>query len=274
MTGRRVAAITGASGGIGSELAALHARLGWDVLMVNRSVERSRPVVDRIREEYPGVEVDVIQADLADHDSIEAAAGRLNQFQHIDIFYNNAGVLLGEHVDSKYGVEMHAQVNTIAPYLFGRLLQPSLAGSTMLTVSTGGISQPKTLSVKELAEPSEFKKLVGPYFHSKLAAAALMDAFAQEYPDTIFVSVEPGAVKTEMTSGEGMPRLLVPVRNLFFSSPEKAARRIYDGAVDPGLAGHSGAFTKKGKIREVPAAAADPAVQAELLAWCRETTGV
>ena len=65
--------------------------------------------------------------------------------------------------------------------------------------------------------------------HSKPATVALMDAFAREYPETTFRSAGPGAVKTPMAAGEGMPRMLVPVRNLFFSSPDKAARRIHDG---------------------------------------------
>jgi NADP-dependent 3-hydroxy acid dehydrogenase YdfG len=43
-----VSVITGASSGIGAELAALHARQGWEVVMVNRSLDgRLRPRVSR-----------------------------------------------------------------------------------------------------------------------------------------------------------------------------------------------------------------------------------
>lgn len=274
MTERHTAVITGASSGIGAELAALHARMGWDVVMVNRSAERSRPVIDTIAAESPDVSIDVVTADLADHDSVAAAAADLVDRGHIDVFYNNAGVLLAGIEKSRHGIEMHAQVNTIAPYLFGRLLQPVLDGSTMLTVSTGGVNNTGDLRVAELADPPSFKKLTGPYSQSKLAASALMLAFAEEYPATMFRSAEPGAVKTKMTTGDAMPKFLVPIRNLFFSTPDKAAARLHAAATDPAFDTQNGAFIIKGKVKPLPGKAGDPAVRSQLLDWCREVTGV
>ncbi len=266
--------ITGANSGIGAELAVLHARHGDDIIMVNRSIERSRVVVERIENESPTVRVEVVQADLDDHDSIAAASAQLRERGHIDLFYNNAGVLLGEIKKSKHGIEMHAEVNTVAPYLFARHLHSVLEGGTVLTVSTGGINNTGNLRVDDLASPTKFKKLVGPYSQSKLAAAALMSAFANEYPATMFRSGEPGAVKTPMTSGEGMPKLLVPIRNLMFSTPDKGAARLHDAATNPKYSTPNGAFVLKGKIKPLPGGAGDLAVQAALLAWCRDVTGI
>ncbi len=274
MSSNPLVVITGASSGIGAALARLHADDGWDVVMVNRSMERSRPVVDGIIAEAPGSSVEVVEADLADHDSITAAATTLRQRGQIDRFVNNAGVLMGERVSSRHGVEMHAQVNTLAPYLFGRLLHPVIEGGTMALVTTGGISQAKSLAVDELADPPTFKKLFGPYVQSKLAATAIMNAFAHQYPAITFRSVEPGAVKTPMTRGAGMPRWLVPIRNLFFASPEKGARKVYDGIGATGPDYPNGTYVQGGKPRPLPAGASDPAVEDALLAWCRETTGV
>ena len=274
MSDRRLAVITGASSGIGAELAALHAREGWDVVMVNRSAERSRPVIDEIRSESPAASIDVVTADLADHDSIATAAAALDERGPIDLFYNNAGVLLAGIEMSKYGIEMHAQVNTIAPYLFTMLLQPALKGSTVLTVSTSAINNTGPLRVDELAHPPTFKKLLGPYAQSKLAASTLMAAFAPQYPDTTFRSGEPGAVKTKMTTGDAMPKLLVPARNLFFSTPAKAAARVHDAATNTDFDTVDGAFIQKGKVKALPASATDPDVQQALLHWCREVTGV
>ena len=70
----------------------------------------------------------MVVADLADHDAIAAAAEQLRAGPPIGTFHNNAGILLGEARMSRYGIEMHAQVNTIAPYLFGRLLHDVLVG--------------------------------------------------------------------------------------------------------------------------------------------------
>ncbi|MEM8902384.1 MAG: SDR family NAD(P)-dependent oxidoreductase [Actinomycetota bacterium] len=262
--------ITGASSGIGAALAEMHARDGWDVVMVNRSAESSRPAVEQIVSTHPDVDVDVVEADLADHDAIARAAEELRSLGSVDRFVNNAGVLLGERVMSRHGVEMHAQVNTLAPYLFGRLVAPSMTGGLMAVITTSGIDRAKTLAVDELADPPTFKKLFGPYVQSKLAASALMPALAREYPEVTFRSAEPGAVKTPMTSGDGMPGWLVPIRNLFFSTPEKGAERIYE-ALD--AEAPNGSYMRKGKPRAVPGDAGSQAVQEALVEWCRATTG-
>lgn len=274
MTLKRLVAITGASRGIGAALAHLHAADGWDVIMVNRSVERSQPVIDQIRHALPRASVEVVQADLARHKSIADAAEVLRERGRLDRFINNAGVLMGEKVLSEHGVEMHAQVNTLAPYLFGRLLSPVMEGGIVALVTTSGVNHAKTLAIEELADPSSFKKLFGPYVHSKLAATAIMEAFAQQYPAITFRSTEPGAVKTSMTGGDGMPRWLVPIRNLFFTSPEKGARKVYDNINATGADYPNGAYVQGGRLRTLPANAGDPAVQKALLAWCHEMTGV
>ncbi|MEM7143226.1 MAG: SDR family NAD(P)-dependent oxidoreductase [Actinomycetota bacterium] len=271
MTSNPVVAITGASSGIGAALAQQHAVDGWDVLMVNRSIERSQPVIDQIAAAAPGATIDVVQADLADHDSIRDAAAQLSERGRLDRFVNNAGVLMGEKVMSAHGVEMSAQVNTLAPYLFGRLLRPVMEGGTTVLVTTGGINKAKALDLDELTDPTEFTKLFGSYVQSKLAATAVMNAFAHEDPASTYLSIEPGAVKTPMTSGDGMPRWLVPIRNLFFSTPEKGAAKIYDaiGGDHP-----SGAYIQRGKPHAFPADIDDPGVHASVLAWCRDHTGV
>ena len=104
-----VVAITGGSGGIGAALVELHARDGWDVVMVNRSATSTQPLIDQVAREHPGVVVDVVEADLADHDAIAAAAEALLERGRVDRFINNAGVLLGERVTSGHGVEMHTR---------------------------------------------------------------------------------------------------------------------------------------------------------------------
>ncbi len=156
--------------------------------MVNRSEERSQPVVERIRRQRPDVSVEVVVADLADHDAIAAAAEQLRAVPPIATLHNNAGVLLDEARMSRHGIEMHAQVNTIAPYLFGRLLHDALVGATVVTTSTGGVRSARGLDVGELAAPTRFRKLVGPYTTSKVAAAVLMHAFGMQYPVTSFRS--------------------------------------------------------------------------------------
>jgi short-subunit dehydrogenase len=63
--GRRAALVTGASGGIGAELARLFARDGWDVVLVARSREGLEKVGRELSQAY-GITHHVVPADLSD----------------------------------------------------------------------------------------------------------------------------------------------------------------------------------------------------------------
>lgn len=271
-TSRR-AVVTGASGDIGTELAAGLAKDGWTLVLLNRSREKSAPLLERIRQESPQAQVSLVVGDLANHDSIATAAGTINEGGHVDLLIHNAGVLLGERRYSPQHIEMHAQVNVLAPYLLTRMLTPSLAGSTVVGVSTGGISRAGPLRVDQLADPAEVKKLTT-YSHSKLAAAALLHAFAAMDGTTTFRSADPGAVKTQMSAGEGAPVWIRALSRVAFSSPQTAAARILTAAALPPPVPNGALVNPKGTVAELPASATDPATQADLLAWCAQATGV
>lgn len=85
------ALITGASGGIGLELARIHAKKGFDVVLVARSRDKLESVQQELQREY-GVTVHVLAEDLADPasaDRIFAATDALGL--SIDVLINNAG---------------------------------------------------------------------------------------------------------------------------------------------------------------------------------------
>lgn len=269
----RTAVVTGASGDIGNELAAGLAKDGWTLVLLNRSEHRSELLLERLRRESPQAQVSLVVGDLADHDSIATAAGTINEHGPIDLLIHNAGVLLAERRSSPQNIEMHAQVNLLAPYLLTRLLAPSLTASSVVGVSTGGIFRAGPLRVHQLADPVEVKKLAT-YSHSKLAAAALLNAFAGMDGATTFRSADPGAVKTQMSAGEGAPAWIRAISRVAFSSPHTAAARILTAAAIPHTVANGAYVNPKGTVAELPASATDPAVQADLLAWCAQVTGV
>ncbi len=103
------ALITGASGGIGYELALEHVRRGGDVILVARSENKLREY-QALWESTYGVKVHVVGMDLAQHGSAQAlydavAAKGLT----VDILINNAGFGqygLFEASDLERGLEM------------------------------------------------------------------------------------------------------------------------------------------------------------------------
>jgi short-subunit dehydrogenase len=84
---RKLALVTGASGGMGAEFAKLLAADGHDLALVARSAGRLAAVGDALRTRY-GIDVTLIVQDLALPDAADAVVARIPQ---CDVLINNAG---------------------------------------------------------------------------------------------------------------------------------------------------------------------------------------
>jgi hypothetical protein len=125
---RPVALITGASGGIGLELARLCAKGGHDLILVARNQAKLEEIAKYLSGMYQ-IRVELIAADLADAEApaaiVGAAAGR---GMAVDVLVNNAGFgdwgLFGR-ADLERQLAM-IQVNVIALTQLTRLLLPGM----------------------------------------------------------------------------------------------------------------------------------------------------
>lgn len=80
----------------------------------------------------------VLEADFNDLSTIEAAANDiLKTEQHLDVFFNNAGIMIPSvETVTKQGYEAQLGVIVLAPFLFTKLLGPVLGrGSRVVWVS-------------------------------------------------------------------------------------------------------------------------------------------
>lgn len=97
---RKVALVTGSSGGIGREIAEILLAKGYDLLLVARSLEKLEAIQAEFNKIASEQTVTVLQADLSKNDSpkmIFDFANRNNM--SVDILVNNAGVGMSGSID-------------------------------------------------------------------------------------------------------------------------------------------------------------------------------
>ncbi len=94
-TSTSAALVTGASSGIGSEIARLLAKRGFGLVLVARRKERLTALADELREQH-GVRVETIAADLGKPTPRGKIAGRIEELgMDVEVLINNAGFATG-----------------------------------------------------------------------------------------------------------------------------------------------------------------------------------
>ncbi|MEM1272344.1 MAG: SDR family oxidoreductase [Pseudomonadota bacterium] len=194
-----LALITGASSGIGLELARLHAENGGDLILVARREDRLTALKQELETAH-GVDVHVIAADLSD----PSAADRIYQDVKskglvIEYLINNAG--FGAHGlfhETDWAVSLSMiQVNAVSLAALTRLFLPD-----MLERNSGRI-----LNVTSTASlmPGPLQAV---YFATKGFAAYLSNALAEEVRGSkvTVTNFMPTATATEFAEASGMSR--------------------------------------------------------------------
>lgn len=128
------ALVTGATSGIGREVANQLAALGAEVVISGRDAARGAETVAEI--EAAGGKARFVAADLADFEAIAALAEQAGQ---VDILVNNAGIFDFKPTpeETRGNFEAMFDVNVRAPYFLTAALAPKMAdGGAIVNVST------------------------------------------------------------------------------------------------------------------------------------------
>ena len=245
--------VTGGHTGIGFALVQRLVADGHNVGIIVRAAKRAEAVQAAVAP----AKLSIFQADLASQEAVLAVADEImDRWSQVDILFNNAGVLLGDLQWSPQKNEMHYEVNTLAPLLLTQALKPALKRAqnpAVINTSTDPVASATSIDYDTLHKPTKIVKLFGSYVVSKVAVAAAMEAMARSpsWSEVRIFNVAPGAIKTSMTAGDGMPFWLRPIRNLLFKSPEQGADRLYEPALAPKEAYDSPSLIIGGKVRSM-----------------------
>ncbi len=119
----KVVAITGTTSGTGYFCAREMAKLGAQVLLLNRESERSQTALQRLEQEVPTGKFEAIACDLQDFDSVRAAAAAIrSKYDVVDVLCNNAGVMALPDQATKDGYDVQMQTNCISHFLLTKEL--------------------------------------------------------------------------------------------------------------------------------------------------------
>jgi len=190
----RIALVTGASRGIGAELALLLAQAGAHVVAVARTAGGLEELDDKIK--AAGGSATLVPVDMKDADGIARLALALNErYGKLDVMVGNAGILGPlsplDHVERK-DFENSMAVNVTANWWLIRtmdaLLKRSDAGRAVFI--TSGLSWLG-------------RAYTGPYAAAKAALNMLVQTYAAESANTSVKvnAFSPGPTRTRMYAG-------------------------------------------------------------------------
>jgi retinol dehydrogenase 12 len=133
----RVCLVTGASSGIGTEIARGLARRGAAVVMVARDRERGEAARDDVARTTGGDALELALCDLASQRQVRRLAAEIaERYPSLHVLVHNAGLILGSRVLTEDGLETTFAVNHVAPFLLTRLLHGQLAAAGAARVVT------------------------------------------------------------------------------------------------------------------------------------------
>lgn len=230
--------VTGANSGIGFETARGLADLGAEVVLLCRNRERGEAAAERIREQTGNPRVSLELLDVANLESVRAAAVRLAAGP-IDVLVHNAGLLPERREQTTAGLELTLAAHVVGPHLLTKLLRPRLEQSPearVIWVSSGGMYT-RRLNLGDPNWTGRDYDGVAAYAETKRAQVVLAELWAEELRDTSVRvnSMHPGwadtpSVATSLPSFHRITRriLRTPAEGadtvLWLAASERAAR--------------------------------------------------
>lgn len=215
---KKVALITGASSGIGKELARIHASKGGDLVIIARREDRLNELKQELEKKY-NIKVYVIAKDLSlPQASIEIYNEVKEAGIEVDYLINNAG-FGGRGYFHERPMELDLQmiqVNIVALTTLTRLFLPDFVKRNhgkILNVSSTAALMPGPLQAV--------------YYASKAYVSSFSNAIAEELHATnvTVTALLPGATETEFAKTSDMSNTAVFAKTV---SPKDVAKEGYN----------------------------------------------
>ncbi|MCP4867213.1 MAG: SDR family NAD(P)-dependent oxidoreductase [Proteobacteria bacterium] len=266
-----VCVVTGANSGIGKETARELSRRGATVVMTARNQERGEAAATEVRTSTGSDRVELLMLDLADLDSVRAAAAELKQrHDRLDVLINNAGLVLTRRTTTPQGHESTFGINHLGPFLFTRLLEEPLAAAAparVVNLSSMGHRLSGGLNFDDLQWEQRSFSGVSVYNDSKLCNVLFTKELARRWADRGITAyaVHPGIVRSGFGGDGDAPGwfgTMIAMTKVFYLSPQRGSRTSVkcatadlESLVSGGYYAHSRRMRASGKGKNAETAA-------------------
>jgi NAD(P)-dependent dehydrogenase (short-subunit alcohol dehydrogenase family) len=274
------AVITGATGGLGLEAAAMLAGQGAAVVLVGRDPGRLQAALHEVRGRTGSSAVSGLKANLDSQTEVrQLASDILARAPRLNLLINNAGTVYARRTTTPDGIEATFAVNHLAPYLLTRLLLDRIGASAparIVTVASHAHYQ-GTLDLADYGYARGYR-IMRAYARSKLGNVLFTRELARRLEGTGVTAnaLHPGTIATNIWSGApawARPVLAVAKR-LVMESPSTGAARIAWLATSPDVAGVTGKYFERNRSVSPSALAQDDALAGDLWALSARLVGL
>ncbi len=241
----KTALVTGASTGIGREVAKGLARSGHHVVMVSRDPERAAAALEQVRAvAAPGVTVVGVAADLASlADTRRAAAQVRRDAGQLDVLVNCAAAVPQARTLTSEGFETAFAANVLAPVVLVHELKPLLTKASAPRIVNFYGGNEKKLDFDDLQAAKGDYDGFKQYGRTKLCVALLTIEMARRLVGAGVTAnaAWPGIVNTEgMRALKGTIGIMMFLFRPMMRTPEQGARAALWLATDPAVERVSG----------------------------------
>lgn len=224
--------ITGATNGVGREVARAVARAGARILVPARDVQRGRALARELTR--IGGEPTVHRLDLADLSTVRSFAAEVTE--PVDVLVNNAGVFASRRRQTADGFELTLGTNFLGPFALTNLLARTLRDRVVI-VGSGAHTQGRI----DVADPHFRHRrwtMAAAYSRSKLSdmlwAVELQRRLADAGQPVTVQLTHPGWAYTNLQNATGISwlnRLVSAACSRLAQPPETAARSLLAAAL-------------------------------------------